>query len=271
MKNILLKVLFLSLVSLTPLFTQNILACSCYGTSTPYEALKEAKTVFVGKVIAVKDVTGNEIIDEKITDYKEFLRKNEGTTRYYRFEVQELFKGAKVSELTVSSDINMCQFGFEVGESHLVYSYETSGVFRTDLFCSRTEGIKTAQDDVHFLRELLKNKPEPRIYGSVRFDDKDPVTGNFPYTFLEGIKIVAKSKNKRFETVTDKNGLYRFYKIPNGKYKIYPKLPSKYVNDYPDLQEVTLQTKDEPMYEGYFKFRRKSAYSRFRVRWNNKN
>ncbi len=260
--------MLLVFIFFSPLLAQGIFACSCNGTSTPYEALKQAKTVFVGKVVGVKDASGKEIVDEKITDYGEYARKNEGT-RYYRFEVQEFFKGAKTSEVTVASKINMCQFGFDVGESHLVYAYESDSGLWANLFCSRTDWIKTSQDDVYFLRDLLKNKPEPRIYGSVQIDDKDPATGSFQYIYLKGIKIVAKSRKRRFVTVTDKNGLYSFGKLPNGRYKVYPELPKEYVLDSFYIREINLSSKDELFNSDFpWKFTGHNAYSEFKVRWN---
>jgi hypothetical protein len=59
-----------------------------------------------------------------------------------------------------------------------------------------------------------------------------------------------------------------FTKSQTENIKFSAVLPDKYVTDpFPDRQELILQTHDEPMSEGYFKFRGKSAYSRFRVRW----
>jgi hypothetical protein len=266
MKINLLKFLLLTAVFL-PSFVQEIFACSCYGTPTPYKAYKEAKAVFVGKVVGFK-----EKIDGKLSKSFDNERYKDRTDKYYRFVVLESFKGAKESELDVYYRPSNCEFGFDIGEIVLVYAYEwedSEGILNTSRFCSRTGALETAQDDIHFLRALLQNKPEPRIYGSVQILGEDSVTNSNQYSYVEGIKIVAESKKRRFETITDRNGIYSFNKIPNGEYKVYPKLPTKYTVLSLDLYNVTLQSKDEFGYQDYGKFKGRSVYSKLLIGWNN--
>jgi hypothetical protein len=269
MNSIVLKSLLLFSFLFLPLFTQEALACSCRGLPTPYQTYKDAKAVFVGKVVAVKDASGKEIIENKLSDSIDERLGNE-TVRYYRFAVQESFKGVKANEFEVSSEINMCQSGFDVGSISLVYAYETKNGLTTSLFCSRTDSVETAQDDIYFLRGLLANKPEPRIYGSVQLNERVTATDSFRYIYLEGIKIVAESKNRRFEVVTDKNGLFSFYKIPNGKYKITPQLTNKYTPHWFNLHEVTLNNNEESFHLGYGEVEGRSGYADIQVKWNTK-
>lgn len=276
MKKNLLKFLLLVGFIFLPFFTPKIFACQCHGLPTPYQAYEDATTVFVGKVISVKDVSGKEIAEDKAFSSIDSWREHYGETRYYRLEIQESLKGTKAPELEVSIGINMRQFGLDKGETYLIYAYEyksSKGKFlTTHLFCSRNGDLKTAQDDVHFLRALLKNKPEPRIYGSVQKYDKDTEANSRKYTYLEGIKIIAESKNKKFKTVTDKNGLYSFDELPDGNYKVYPELSNRYVLEWwYNLDEINLVSDDSSFDSDtdFTNFTGHNAYSEFRVSLKN--
>lgn len=270
MKRIFSKFLLLNSIIFLPFFTQNVLACQCFGFETPYEAYKNADAVFVGKVVSIKDLLGKEIIKDDSSNWWENYREREGDTEYNLFAVQEWFKGEKKSEVTVLTGINMCERGFSSGRTTLIYAYksESSGELRTHIFCSR---IYFSDTDVYFLRELLANKPEPRIYGTVLLKDRNLATNKYQESYLENIKIIAQKGKRKFVTFTDKNGLYRFYKLPDGKYRVYPDTPKKYERDFSfsTLVEINLQKTGEPHRE-YYKSFGPSAYADFAFRWSNK-
>jgi hypothetical protein len=168
----------------------------------------------------------------------------------------------------------MCEVPLEKGDTYLVYASEwenSKETLITGTFCSRTDSLETAQDDIYFLRGLLKNQSEPRIYGSVHRYDKDLAKDSSQYAFLEAIKIVAQSAKRRFITFTDRNGLYSFNKLPNGKYKVYPELPKKYtLSWWYNLDEINLKSIDNPYLNNDFKIvTGRNAYSEFQVVWNN--
>ncbi|MBX7171561.1 MAG: hypothetical protein K1X72_11440 [Pyrinomonadaceae bacterium] len=268
MKRNLLKFLLLITIIFLPTWAKSVFACQCYGLPTPYQAFKESNVVFTGKVEEILDSEGNKVEDEE-------KRRENGEIfegyRFYRFAVDESFKGDKKQEVVIGLSLNMCQFGFKKGDNLLVYASEDEGKLWTGTFCYRTKDINETQDDIHFLREILQNKSEPRIYGSVRLDN---VGFNPPQLkFVEGIKIVAQSlKGKRkYIAFTDKNGLYRFNKLPNGTYIVSPELPKKYTLSF-WLYKEKIKLVSEEIYEhlGYEEFWGKSAYADFRIAWNNK-
>jgi hypothetical protein len=175
-------------------------------------------------------------------------------------------KGTDVSEIKLSTDINMCQFGFEIGDAYLVYAYgdEKRGLI-TDSFCWRTDALETALDDVHFLRALVKNRPEPRLYGSVQSMEKDALTNSFRYPYLEGIKIIAARGKKRYVALTDKNGLYSFDNLPNGTYKVFPELPpGSEVLPFP-TDEIVLTSGEELDSADYRALTGRNAYAEFQI------
>lgn len=267
MKKIFHKSLLLAATIFLLFFAQKTFACQCRGLSTPYEAYKNADAVFVGKVISIKNSLGQEVSQNKVSNWWENYREKEGESESNHFAVQEWFKGEQNSEIIINTSNNMCENGFGANDSALIYAYKSKdGNLWTGLFCSRTTDLETAQPDIYFLRELLAKKPEPRIYGAIYLTDG----GQKKY--LEKIKIIAQSGKRQYITFTDKNGLYRFLKLPDGKYIVRPDLPNKYADDFWSrnrLEEIILQKNREDIWE-YFKSKGPSAYSDFAFRWSNK-
>lgn len=260
MKKLIFRFLQLICIVLAPFIAQTVSACQCDGITTPYGAYEESAYVFTGKVISAKDDWGKDIIEDKTSDEPRLDGK-----RFYEFEVQELFKGAKTPKVTVSYSTNMCQFGFSKGETYLIYAFaQKDGTLATSSYCWRTGHLEDTQDDVYFLRRLLAKKPEPRIYGALNLYDKDRKP---PYIYLQGIKIIARNGKKTFQTFTDKNGLYRFNNLPDGKYKVYPALSGEYVSGWHyTYEEIILGKSDEYPSRFFSKYVGKNAYSEFQIR-----
>lgn len=169
-----------------PLLVSSADACTCLPISTPYKAYQEARAVFAGKVVSSTDVPLTERVRDKTFTYVE---------RRYRVAVTEWFKGAKTAEVEVSAGRtdSSCYVGFEVGETYLVYAYGDSDAALHSEMCTRTNSLAWAQDDVTFLRAMLKGVLEPRVYGSVMRVDSDPEKSQSSFTTpLAGVKIIVE-------------------------------------------------------------------------------
>jgi len=72
------------------------------------------------------------------------------------FEVDRSFKGVDAGRVvvTTASDGAMCGFGFQKGESYLVYCYGGQEALGTNL-CTRTKNLDAADED---LKELGEGK-----------------------------------------------------------------------------------------------------------------
>ena len=268
--------LFLCLFSVEQTF-----ACTCMPLPPIYQAYQDADAVFIGKVIS-----SNDIDDEDREDY-------DGHDILFNFEVIESFKGVKGKKVTINRGTrsSSCYSGYTVGESYLVYafgdsiyryensiSYKSSGteiikgedIYHQLSFCNRTSNLKDAQDQIYFIREMLKGKPEPQIYGSVARSDTDPQTFNWRNTYLEGIKVVLKGKKKRFETFTDKMGIYRFDSVPEDEYVLKPSPPSDYFVYFFSKHEIkVLSDKTVVSLERGYGEPYKSFYADFSLGWDN--
>lgn len=256
MHRFLLRILF-AFVIVLPYCALSTQACSCFAIPSPYKAYSEAAAVFIGKVVSSKDVPYEENVrDKKFTVYD----------RHFHFIVEESFKGKKDAEI----DINVgridssCYRGFTIGERYLVYAYELSGTILGSGPCTRTNSIKTAFDDVHYIRAMLRGAPEPRIYGAVARVGNDLRSESVLVEPIAGIKVLIEGEqNQRFEALTDKQGFYSLTQIPDGKYKVRPVLPNGHVGEVQIILDSQGGNDYERVQRGH------SAYARFDIGWNN--
>jgi hypothetical protein len=237
-------------------------ACVCGPQRSPYGEYQDARAVFVGTVISSKDVAITENIrDRTYTAYE----------RIFQFSVNESLKGLKTPtvEINLGRIDSDCYQGFAIGESYLVYAFSaTDGSLRTGA-CTRTNHLSDALDDLHYIRDLIKGVPEPRVYGSVMRVDANlgGITTRQRVTPMSGIKILIEAKGRSFTAVTDNEGLYSVARIPDGKYKVHPVLPEKYTAYFPTSEEFILGSQEEffdpRMQQG------SAAYASFRIGWSN--
>jgi hypothetical protein len=210
--------------------------------------------VFVGRVTGSRDVYHEEAINE---------RKYIITERLFNFRIEEALKGVrgKQVEVSVGRVDSSCYGGFAEGESYLVYAYgdSASPSLLAASPCSRTTTLAHAGDDLYHIRMSSAGKPEPRFYGSVVRTEKDFSRENTSTaTPLAGIRIIVENSKHRFVALTDKRGLYRLDKVPDGRYTVRPDLPKTYMAFFPTEEKVILSA-EQP-----------NGYAAFQIGWNNR-
>ena len=256
------KIALLLITIGTPYFSFEARACSCGPRSSPYREYNDARAVFVGKAVGSKDVAVTERIGDKTLSIDE---------RVFQFSVVEVFKGPSTStvEIGVGAINSSCYSGFAIGESYLVYAFGKSDDDLGAGMCTRTTNLSDAAGDLHYIRELLKGVPEPRVYGSVvRVDSNlDSSKPKRRITPVAGIKILIEGKSKTFEAVTDQNGFYSLNGIPDGKFTARPVLPDKYTAYYSAWDEFVLGSSEGV---GYRTQNGPNAYVSFHIGWNNR-
>lgn len=240
--------------SLLPQLAARVVACSCLPTPTPYRAFADARAVFAGRVVGGRDAP----TDEGVTEH------------FFRFAVEEAFKGVAGREVEVSAGADSsCYSGFAVGQTYLVYASGGPGDALYTHMCSRTVGLRGAGDEVYRLRALLRGVPEPRVYGAVTRRDNGLRGGRSVSlaTPLAGIKVVVEGEGRRYEAVTDARGRFSLAKVPDGHYKARAVVPATYAPDYPGEQEFVLMPEARP--NGLAVRTGPGAYARFEVGWKN--
>lgn len=136
------KKFFISILGLTLLgiliFPQNELhACSCIPPPPPADEFENSDAVFMGTVTSFK-----------IEDSDSHLKKA-------KIQVHTIWKGDKAlaSEVFTGLGDADCGFGFEVGETFLIYAHLSEDRLFTSI-CSRTSHVSMATEDLDFLNEV---------------------------------------------------------------------------------------------------------------------
>ena len=146
--------------------TGQSLACSCVRPGSPSEELAQSSSVFVGRVVSVREFNDpNATHDYSSTD---------PTT--VEFEVDTIWKGPynETIYLTTARSEASCGFTFDEGEEYIVYSRDGSTVS----LCSRTALLENAAAD---LNELGQGRARPN--GSVGPTPEPPTTASGSCTF----------------------------------------------------------------------------------------
>ncbi|WP_462156602.1 hypothetical protein [Pseudoalteromonas sp. GB56] len=138
-KNRLAITLLLATLSMSAFYT---FACSCRDV-TVQEATEYADAVVIATAVNIEHVLSpNERFDPQ--------------TKKTFFTVLEVFKGQEMSELQTQIDTVCCICGmsFTQGETYLLYLQgpDQEGFYHAST-CSRSRGIKYAQEDLQILRK----------------------------------------------------------------------------------------------------------------------
>lgn len=205
----------------------------CIHAGSPCEVYWRAEAVFAGKVIGRAPF---------------YFEEAHGNLRYrrqqisLRFSIEQAFRGISGSEVEiVTSSDGDSGYEFKDGESYIVYA-RRYGLDKRRLYadnCDRIKFAADAEEDLEYIRALPPPGSGGAVFGSVRkltrFLSED---GRYQESYLSDIKISAEGNGKRFETVTDKGGHYRFSGLAPGRYTINADLPEEQNSHSHDTVEV---------------------------------
>ncbi len=151
-----------------------------------------------------------------------------GLSRYH-FTIDENIAGAQGSEIDIFSGRGGadCSYHFKQGQQYLVFPYrgDDSRLFAT--ICSPTRPIDQAQAILPQLRAMRDHQRVASVYGILRSSQQ-------PYEYvwddrldriLPNTRLELRSEDKTFVAVTDSNGAYAFYGVPEGEYHFAGELP----------------------------------------------
>ena len=187
----------------------------CGYNVTPCEAVANADAIFVGKVTKIAPETIS--IWQRDKDYDQTAR----------IEVQKTYKG------TIRKSVVLHQLGrknapkFVLNSTYLFYANFDRARKQWEVrYCGRTLMAQYAHDDLNYLDKLPAVANKTRVAGSlIHYEsDKENPAGNLRR--LQGVAIRLIGEGKRFEAVTDTNGLYEFYDVPPGSYVVEPAIPA---------------------------------------------
>ncbi|MDQ3635563.1 MAG: hypothetical protein M3405_13795 [Acidobacteriota bacterium] len=215
-----LKILFFLLIF--GVGTQNLFACMCGATSV-CQAYADASSVIVAKVksfesakVPLEMSLAEGEKSDVIEDGQEVL-----------LEIETTFKGKKHKLLKILQPNSGCDWTFtysHLEKKYLFYlNYNKKHKRYSIIPCGRNNPINRASNDLSWLNGLPESLKRTRLSGLIQVNDD---TDTFP-TFPD-FEVDIKGKNKTYSVISDKNGLYKVWDLPIGKYIVLPKLPNLY-------------------------------------------
>ncbi len=214
------KRLFFSIISIFGLFlvfsVDSVNACSCIpgakgsNTCTYYW---RSPSVFIGKVERININQGNRL--KKVT-----------------FSVEEQYRGKfknKIDIYTAASG-GACGYPFKLGERYFVYGRKAEDGKLKERLCGPTVLLKNASDDLNYANEAASGKFKASLFGKVYKTNK--VDKKRPTEVMSDVEVTFRSESGvKYKTKTDKQGFYKFSKLPDGIYYGSIKPPNGYIEE----------------------------------------
>ena len=210
--NILICFSFMFVFSATKLF-----ACSCLFVETIKDAYKVADAVVLGKIEKVES-------NEREVNSKKIWSSQETTVSVLKPYKNVRSKKVKLHEINTSCSPD---FKGDEGKTYLFYlDFDKEDNTYSVRECGRSSPLINVVDDLSWLNKLPNSLKRTRVSGTISLYD-----WGWEVKFIRnvsGIKVKLFNQKKSYETVTDKNGMYEFWDVPKGRYKLKALIPSKY-------------------------------------------
>ncbi len=205
---------FLALAELSLFIAGQAWGCVCGAWPSAKDAWSESPVVFLCSV----QRTEPGVAFDKTTFVEQHLW----------VRVDEPFKGAKKNDsFELSQPANDCAPKFKNGGRVVLYLHpsEKTGVWEA-WGCHRSRDIESAADDLLFLRRLPVSARQNRLSGEIEVYE-NAVPGGFRRVgVLPGVKVTAEKEGAApLNTFTNADGVYEFYDVPLGTYKVTIDMP----------------------------------------------
>jgi hypothetical protein len=243
----------LACLLLIPALSVATRACTC-SDATPgaCPGLQEGDVVFLGTVTAAEDVADAPPPSSDSADQAPDSSANAGVNRAeadtsakpavvdlvasrltrYHFRIDERFAPADASGLAQEIDIfaggedGDCAYRFKPGQQYVVFTHQgTEGrLFAT--ICSGTRPVSQAQALLPQLRAMRSGKRVASVFGVLRRSEPPFLAlPDDPDEPLANVSLKLRSRDDRFETSSDSEGVYTFYDVHAGEYSFTAHLP----------------------------------------------
>lgn len=202
-------------------FSQASFACTCAPLGPqPCHGLSTTEVVFVGTVLDIENPPPD---DGGLG--------GPGLSRYH-FRVDEYIVGAESDEIDVYSGRGGadCSYHFKQGQKYLVFPYRGNDPRLFAGICSPTRPIEEAQAILAQLRAMRDHQRVASVYGVLRSSQQPyaSVSDDGLGRILPNTRLELRSEDRTFAAVTDSNGVYAFYGVPEGEYHFAGELPEHF-------------------------------------------
>ena len=214
-------------------------ACTCSQESPGQcPGLQASDVVFLGTVTAVEDIAyaapkSSDSAADSAAPAPPVDIIAARLTRYH-FRVNERFAGPGAPEDTPEIDIfsggddGDCGYRFKANEQYVVFTHQgTEGrLFAT--ICSGTRPVSEARALLPQLRAMRNGQRVASVFGVLRRADPPFLSlPDDPDDPIANVSLKLRSRDDRFETSTDANGIYSFYDVHAGQYSFTAHLPPR--------------------------------------------
>ncbi|MFY9688966.1 MAG: hypothetical protein WAJ86_03460 [Candidatus Acidiferrales bacterium] len=213
-------------------------ACTCsQAPAGKCPGLHSGDVVFLGTVTAVEDMPYTPPKSDNSSDPANPSNPSSAPvdiiasrlTRYH-FRIDEKFAGSDVAEIDIyaGGDDGDCAYRFKKGEQYLVFTQEeTEG----RLFATICNGTRPAGEAIALLPQLRAMRDGTHVasvFGILRRTDPPFLSPpDDPDDPVPNVSLKLRSQLDRFETSTDKEGVYSFYDVHAGEYRFTANLPPR--------------------------------------------
>ncbi len=152
-------------------------------------------------------------------------------TRYH-FHIDEQFSGADsgaASEIDIFSGgpDGDCGYRFKANGRYVVFAHRGKDGRLFATICDGTRPEADARALLPQLRSMRDGRRVASVFGVLRRADPPFLSApNDPDDPLPNVSVKIRSRDDRFETSTDADGVFRFYDVHSGEYSLTADLPA---------------------------------------------
>lgn len=195
-------------------------ACICFSFPSAKTAWETSPLVFLGHV---------ERTDVEFDEFGNPLPGTEwqGGDQKAWIKVDEAFKGTQAdAEIRLEQPVHSCSPGVRSGQRYVFYLHpaEKSGTWIARS-CHRSRSVDDAADDLLFLRALPWAANRSRLSGELEVSENSLEEGFRRVRKLSGIPVRIRGAGRLIEIVTNADGVYEVYDLPQGTYRVEFDLP----------------------------------------------
>ena len=201
-----------------------LLACACSKDAPgPCQGLQKDDIAFLGTVTEIGPPE-----TPALTAPSDASGAAPAAVTRYHFHVDENFAG-DASEIDIFSggDDEDCAYQFRKGEQYIVFPH-TDGARLFATICSGTRPASEGRALLPQLRAMRAGQRVASVFGMIRRTDPPTLAPpDDPVDPVSNLPLKLRSRFDRFSTATDANGVYSFYDVYDGEYRLTANLPPR--------------------------------------------
>ncbi len=222
---------------LLPVISITSQACTCSQESPgKCPGLQKDDVVFLGTVTVVEDIAyaTPRAADSPDASAKESAPVDIVAARLtrYHFRIDESFAApdapGSIAEIDVFSggDDGDCGYRFQRGQQYVVFTHQGTDNRLFATICSGTRAVAAARALLPQLRAMRNGQRVASVFGVLRRSEPPFLAlPDDPDEPLSNVSLKLRSRDDRFETSSNSDGVYSFYDVHAGEYSFTARLP----------------------------------------------